>query len=56
MNFMTPAEVAVGICNAGKAKAEMPFLKMLVMGILAGVYIGFGANLATKVGSATDAD
>ena len=56
MNFLTPAEVAVAVCNAGKTKAEMPFLKMLVMGILAGVYIGFGANLATKVGSAPDAD
>lgn len=56
MNFLTPAEVAVAVCNAGKAKAEMPFLKLVVMGILAGVYIGFGANLATKVGSAPDAD
>lgn len=56
MNFMTPAEVAVAVCNAGKAKAEMPLLKLIAMGILAGVYIGFGANLATKVGSAPDAD
>lgn len=56
MNFLTPAEIAAAVCNAGKAKAEMPFLKMLVMGILAGVYIGFGANLATKVGAAPDAD
>ena len=56
MNFLTPAEVAAAVCNAGKTKAEMPFLKMVVMGILAGVYIGFGANLATKVGSAPDAD
>jgi formate/nitrite transporter len=37
--------------NAGKAKAELPFLKMFVLGILAGAYIGFGANLATKIGS-----
>jgi len=56
MNFMTPAEVAAAVCNAGKAKTELPFLKMVLLGILAGAYIGFGANLATKIGSAPDAD
>ncbi len=55
MNFLTPAEVAVAACNAGKAKTELPFLKMFILGILAGVYIGFGANLATKIGAAPDA-
>lgn len=29
----------------------MAFGKLFVLGILAGVYIGFGANLATKIGS-----
>ena len=53
---MTPAEVAAAACNAGKAKTELPFFKMLLLGILAGAYIGFGANLATKVGAAPDAD
>lgn len=56
MNFLTPAEIAVAVNNAGKAKAEMPIFKMIVLGILAGAYIGFGANLATKVGAAPDAD
>lgn len=56
MNFQTPAEVAAAACNAGKAKTELPFLKMVLLGILAGVYIGFGANLATKVGAAPDAE
>lgn len=51
MNFLTPAEIAVATANAGKAKCEMPIWKMFVMGILAGAYIGFGANLATKIGS-----
>lgn len=55
MNFLTPAEIATAACNAGKAKTEMAFGKLLVLGILAGVYIGFGANLATKIGAATDA-
>ena len=56
MNFMTPAEISASVCAAGKAKTELPILKMIALGILAGVYIGFGANLATKVGSAPDAD
>lgn len=51
MNFLSPAEIAVAVCNAGKAKAEMAFGKLFLLGILAGVYIGFGANLATKIGS-----
>ncbi len=52
---MTPAEIAVAAANAGKAKAEMAIGKLIVLGILAGVYIGFGANLATKIGAASDA-
>lgn len=51
MNFQSPAEVAASVCNAGKAKCEMAFGKLFMLGILAGVYIGFGANLATKIGS-----
>lgn len=56
MNFLTPAEIAAAACNAGKAKTELPFMKMMLLGILAGVYIGFGANLATKIGSTADAE
>jgi formate/nitrite transporter len=55
MGFLTPGEIAVAACNAGKNKTELPFAKMFILGILAGVYIGFGANLATKIGSCTDA-
>ncbi|MGI5921445.1 MAG: formate/nitrite transporter family protein [Syntrophomonadaceae bacterium] len=51
MNFMTPAEIAVATANAGKAKCELSVMKMIILGILAGAYIGFGANLATKIGS-----
>jgi len=51
MGFLTPAEIAATACAAGKSKAELPMLKMIVLGILAGAYIGFGANLATKIGS-----
>lgn len=51
MNFLSPAEIAVAACNAGKVKSEMPFAKLFILGMLAGIYIGFGANLATKIGS-----
>lgn len=34
----------------------MAFGKLFILGILAGVYIGFGANLATKIGSMADAN
>jgi formate transporter len=51
MNFLTPGEIAVSAANAGKGKTELPIWKMFILGILAGAYIGFGANLATKIGS-----
>ncbi len=51
MNFLTPAEIAVSAANAGKGKTDLPIFKMFLLGILAGAYIGFGANLATKIGS-----
>lgn len=50
MNFLTPAEIADACCNAGCAKAKLSIGKMLVLGILAGAYIGFGANLAVLIG------
>lgn len=56
MNFLTPAEVAAAVSNAGKAKTELPLLKLVLLGILAGVYVGFGANIATRIGSTPDAD
>ncbi len=51
MNFLSPAEIAVAAANGGKAKTDLPIWKMFILGILAGAYIGFGANLATKIGS-----
>lgn len=51
MNFLSPAEVATATANTGKAKSTMSVAKLFILGILAGVYIGFGANLATTVGA-----
>jgi formate/nitrite transporter FocA (FNT family) len=56
MNFLSPAEVASACCNTGKVKSTMSIVKLFVLGILAGVYIGFGANLATVVGAGWPAE
>src|SRR5688572_26538794 len=49
MGFNTPVQVAEMVANAGKNKASLPFLQMLILGLFAGAYIGFGAELCTMV-------
>jgi formate/nitrite transporter len=56
MNFLTPAEVAASCSNAGKGKSNLAAAKLIILGILAGVYIGFGANLAMVVGAGWPAE
>jgi len=56
MNFLSPAEVAAACCNTGKVKSTLAVAKLFALGILAGVYIGFGANLATVVGAGWPAE
>ncbi|MGE5404474.1 MAG: formate/nitrite transporter family protein [Candidatus Saccharibacteria bacterium] len=51
MNCFGPPEIAGVACGIGGKKAQLTIGKLLVLGILAGAYIGFGANLATIVGS-----
>ncbi|MEA2101017.1 MAG: formate/nitrite transporter family protein [Thermodesulfobacteriota bacterium] len=53
MGFNTPAQVAEAVANAGKTKANLPFLQMVILGIFAGCYIGFGAELCTMVVTGT---
>jgi formate transporter len=48
-NFAPPAELSKAFINIGKAKATNTFMKLFVLGILAGVFIGFAAHLATTV-------
>ncbi|MBN1630210.1 MAG: formate/nitrite transporter family protein [Thermoleophilia bacterium] len=45
-----PGEVAQIACNTSKTKASLPLGKLIILGLLAGAYIGFGAYLATTVG------
>lgn len=42
--FLSPGEIANSWIEIGKKKANMPILKMLILGILAGMFIGFGAH------------
>lgn len=48
-NFLSPPELAKALIGVGEKKAALPIGKMLLLGILAGVYIGFAAHLATTV-------
>ena len=48
-NFAPPAELAKSFINISKAKANNTTGKLIVLGILAGVFIGFAAHLATTV-------
>ena len=48
-NFMAPAELSKAFIGIGKAKANNSASKLFVLGILAGVFIGFAAHLATTV-------
>ncbi len=44
-----PAEIARRIEAVGVVKAKLPFLKLLMLAVLAGVFIGFGAAFYTVV-------
>lgn len=47
--FKTPVEIAKAACGASKAKASWSIGQMMVLGIMAGAYIGFGGWLMTVV-------
>lgn len=48
-SFLTPKEIAENMVVTGKKKSELPFVPMLVLGVLAGLYIGFGAEVYLMV-------
>ncbi|MDP8210834.1 MAG: formate/nitrite transporter family protein [Candidatus Stygibacter australis] len=50
-NFLTPKELSNAFIGVSKAKAGNSIIKLFVLGILAGVFIGFAAHLATVVGT-----
>ncbi len=47
--FLSPKEVAESVVESSKNKSELQILPMVLLGMLAGVYIGFGAELCTMV-------
>ena len=48
-NFLAPADLSKAFVGISEKKASIPAAKMLVLGILAGVFIGFAAHLATTI-------
>lgn len=47
--FHYPDEIAYIMAKIGKSKSDLSVFRMLLLGILAGVYIGFGSQLAIMV-------
>ncbi len=50
-NYLTPSEIAEATVNVGYAKATKSSLSLLLLGILAGAFIAFGAVGATTMGA-----
>lgn len=48
-SFLTPTEIARAVIEVGKAKTSLSVMQMVILGVLAGVFIGFGSELATMV-------
>ena len=51
IDALLPAEMATRAEDLGVRKAEMPFLKMFLLAVLAGAFIALGALFATPVGA-----
>ncbi len=49
IGFLSPKEISESVIEISKQKAKIRILPMLLLGFLAGVYIGFGAELYTIV-------
>ena len=54
MNFIPPKQLSRELVKVGVAKAGLPAINMIALGILAGVFIGFAAHLATTVATGWD--
>src|SRR5512134_3453652 len=51
IDALLPQEMATRAEYLGVRKAEMPFLKMFMLSVLAGAFIALGAIFATTVGA-----
>ena len=52
-NFVPPADLSKSLVGISIKKAGAPIMKLFILGILAGVYIGFAAHLATTIATGT---
>jgi formate transporter len=52
-NFLTPPEISQSFIKSGEKKVVLPIPEMFILGMLAGVFIGFAAHLATVVSTGT---
>lgn len=48
-NFVAPSDIAKSLVDVSEKKASGTIVKLFILGILAGVYIGFAAHLATTI-------
>lgn len=48
--MLAPKEIAQATCDSGAAKSKLSIAQMIVLGIFAGVFIGFGAQGAITIG------
>ena len=55
-NFIPPADLSKALVGIGEKKASGTVAKLLLLGILAGVFIGFAAHLATTVATGWSVD
>ena len=54
LNFVPPKQLSQKLVDVGVAKAGLSVINMIALGILAGVFIGFAAHLATTVATGWD--
>lgn len=47
--YLNPAEISENLISMGIKKAKHPMGKLILLGVLAGAYIGFASHLATTV-------
>ncbi len=47
--FLTPKEIAQATIDAGVGKAKLSIMQMILLGIFAGVFIGFGGQAAITI-------
>lgn len=53
-NFNTPAQVVQGNIHSGVGKANLPAVKLIILGFMAGLFISLGAAVSSMAGHAIE--